>query len=146
MEIQHVIKKALPFIIILFSFIVNAQEENTDYYVLYKGGEKIKKKDVFIKYNKDFEKSIYSNTETFVYKNKIIFQRTEKKCNVDKNVTYNSVEELHNIETEIIQKEISKVKKEKGFQPVFPLDHVALKVHLIKNNQCFVVDWVGSRF
>lgn len=142
MEIQHVIKKALPLMIILFSLIINAQEENADYYVLYKGGEKIKKKDVFIKYNNDFEKGIYSNTDTFVYKNKIVFKKTERKCKVDENIIYTSVEELPNIETGVIKKEISKVKKEKGFQPVFPLNHVALKVHLIKNEQCFVVDWI----
>lgn len=141
MEIQHVIKRVLAVFILFYAFSMSAQEKSSDFFTLYKGGEKIKKKEIYLKYDQHYETSTSNNVKTFSYKNKLFFEDTKRECEVNHNIKYTDAENLYKIEMKFLEDQINKVQEKQGFKPVFPLKHTALKIYLIRNNDCYLVNW-----
>ncbi|EDP95286.1 hypothetical protein U8527_15815 [Kordia algicida OT-1] len=140
METLHVIRNTF-IIILIFIMGAHAQENDTDYFKLHKDGQKIKKKQIYLKLNQNFKKSVYDVKETYVYKDKFVFTNTGKKCTKEEKVIYSNVEDLYSIEKKVLEEHMLEIQKKYGFKPVYPLNHVALKILLIKEDNCFVLNW-----
>lgn len=125
----------------MFTFGAFAQNNDTDYFKLYKDGKNNKKKQVYLKFDQNFKRNLHATQETFVFKNTFVFVNTGKKCQAQEKIVFSNVEDLYTIEQKVLEKHIKDVQKEYGFKPVYPLEHVALKVHLIKDDDCVVLDW-----
>lgn len=143
MENLYVIKNILSMAIILLFIKVDAQNSHPNHFSLYKDGELIKKEEVYLKYDANYEERIINDKQVFIYKNKFLFTKKEK-CEQNMKVVFSDVKDLFLIEQKVLEKHINETEKKHGFKPVYPLKHIALKIFLIKNDECFVVDWMAQ--
>lgn len=155
METQIATKKnsILIIIIILFySVNINSQDNKNEYYRLYKNGELFKKEAVCVRINEDFKKTFNQGKTKYIFKDKMIFIKTNYKIKNNDIENLNSKKCVHptdlfNIEKRNIENSMKVVMDKKGFKPIYPLKNITLKVFICdENNEFQRVHWVKRNF
>ncbi|EIJ38659.1 hypothetical protein JoomaDRAFT_1647 [Galbibacter orientalis DSM 19592] len=175
MEFQIANKmKTLFFSILSFFCATISFSQDKEFYTLYKGGEKVQKKIVYIYFNKDSignSVDIQNDTIYFVYEARIHaygnsfetltdrFQNKEgiklydklNKNDID-NLIY-SMEDLYKIEEKQIKKDRNRVENETGFKGLPPIGrHADLDIRIcVPNNnedtfRIYKVNWLYEVF
>jgi len=122
-----------------------------DYYKLSKDGEPILKPVVFLQaenenlvYNKENKLSFNLSGHYFEHNSKI-HNSFEIQSEKFKDVKFNTVSELRELEEKEIQRSRNKAEKQNGFKPLPPIKHIVLKIIIVKKIEskflAYEVDW-----
>lgn len=150
--------KILFFLILNVHFLSFAQEyNNSKYYKLYKGGEKILRPVIYVLNDctNDLQKTeggeivFKIDNQIFIYK-PIKHKKISLSLNEFKKIEFKKVETLIDLEYQEYLKVSNKIMNEKGFKPPAPINHSILKIIVVSKKENNIVtyetDWLYSKF